>query len=405
MTRNYIKNLETGKIELHFTKQEFQTLSADLQSNLRSAYLWSPKADAWVSRSINNHWRAIDVAKKLGFTEEEKQGERLTYAEQLERKAEKAEQRAERYSGYADNAKERAENLQAPLNSHRGDTAFFTQPIISGHSGSQAFGRRRDALFARYGKGFEEYKKSEYFQDKMKTALRTANMEQLKDPVYLNNRIKECQANIRRYERALKKYENHEPTPNLVKWQEDMLEKLEYEIDKLGFFQTCLEQLQAQIRNTGGNTYTKDDIKVGYLVKSYKHDLWARIEKVNPKTVYGSYIDPHMRGLQLACAYPEIKEVRIPEGWTDQTEHVAHPIRLGDIMVMYAMGTTRVIWAFQVVKTTDKTITIQPINIVNSLPVPNHFISNEVERKTVKQDRNGHFVVNHRNYYLYKYNA
>ena len=83
MTKNYIKNLETGKIELHFSKPEYQALSDELKKEIKSSYLFSGIAKAWVSRGIHNQYRAIQTAIKLGFTEEEKQGERLTFAEQL----------------------------------------------------------------------------------------------------------------------------------------------------------------------------------------------------------------------------------------------------------------------------------------------------------------------------------
>lgn len=143
MTKNYIKNLETGKIELHFEKSDYLALSDELKRELKRSYLFSRTAIAWVSRSINNQWRAIETAKKLGFNEEEKQGERLSYEEQLERKVEKAEHRAERYDQYTVNANNKGQVLQSELEKYRGDIAFLTQPIIAGHSGSQTFGRRR----------------------------------------------------------------------------------------------------------------------------------------------------------------------------------------------------------------------------------------------------------------------
>lgn len=54
-----------------------------------------------------------------------------------------------------------------------GDIAFFTQPIIAGHAGSQAFARRREKIFAQYEKGFEEYRKSGYFRDRARIARET----------------------------------------------------------------------------------------------------------------------------------------------------------------------------------------------------------------------------------------
>jgi hypothetical protein len=53
-------------------------------------------------------WRAKEAVAKRGFTEERREGERLTYAEQLQRQAERAAEHADRYEGYAENAQSRA---------------------------------------------------------------------------------------------------------------------------------------------------------------------------------------------------------------------------------------------------------------------------------------------------------
>ena len=84
--RQYVFNLETTKIELHFEKSEYNTLTAEQKADLKSAFLWSRTGGCWVSRAKEpNLWRAKQVAAKLGFTEEHWQGERLSFSEQVER--------------------------------------------------------------------------------------------------------------------------------------------------------------------------------------------------------------------------------------------------------------------------------------------------------------------------------
>ena len=152
--RKYIFNLETTKIELHFEKSDYAALTDEQKADLKSAFLWSRTGSCWVSRAKEpNLWRAKQIAAKLGFTEEQREGERLSFSEQVERQAERAERRAERYKQYAENAAQRGASLQEPLNHMHGDIAFFTQPIIAGHAGSQAFARRREKMFAQYEKG------------------------------------------------------------------------------------------------------------------------------------------------------------------------------------------------------------------------------------------------------------
>ena len=78
MEKKYILNRETGKIELHFEKSEYQEMPEDKKRILRSNYLFSRKAEAWVSRAkYPNLYSAKRAAEQLGFTEGEKVGERL----------------------------------------------------------------------------------------------------------------------------------------------------------------------------------------------------------------------------------------------------------------------------------------------------------------------------------------
>lgn len=83
------------------------------------------------------------------------------------------------------------------------------------YSGSQAFARYRERLYKRYEKGFEAYRKSEYFRQRADIARETASMEKLRDKGYLDRKIKECRKevrdrkkNIERYEKILDKLEN-----------------------------------------------------------------------------------------------------------------------------------------------------------------------------------------------------
>ena len=144
----YIFNRETQKLELHFSRESYMALSEELKKEIKSNFLFSRKADAWVSRAKfpNLSW-AEAVAKKLGLTDGGKVGEALTFGEQMERKAERAEARAERYELNAGRAAQRGEELQKPINDMHGDTAFFTQPNINSSAG-RAFANSREKMFA-----------------------------------------------------------------------------------------------------------------------------------------------------------------------------------------------------------------------------------------------------------------
>lgn len=391
-----IKNQETQKIELHFEKSEYMEMSEAQKKDLKSAYLWSRCAGAWVSRSTSNHYWALQIAKKLGFdvNEIEKVGERLSYEEELNRKAEKAERRADRMEEYAYNAEKRAENLQSGWNRHRGDIAFLTQPIIAGHAGSQRFGRQREKIFDRYRKGFEEYRKSEYFRNRAETARGTASMAQLKDPVYLHNRIKECKAtiaklekNIIAYEERLHRIENGEviknyngdiiPAEKYQDWIEETLEKIEYYMDKQAFMENHLDEI-------GGIQFSKDNIKVGYIVGMKR---WGRCEVVSagPVNVTFKILTGGATGGVLTEPYAAI--VEILEAKELEKKRIDNPYHVGDILTLhYGMDTKNAVYrAYQVVKTTATGVKLQQIAVENGKPVKDRFISDkQMQRKITK---------------------
>lgn len=408
--KQYINNLETGHIELHFEKAEYQALEETLKKELKSAYLWSNYASAWVSRSTSNHYNALRVAEKLGFTEEEKQGEKLSFAEELEIKVAKAERRADKYEYKAEKAVKTAEQLQSGLNSMHGDWSFFTQPNINTSAG-RAFTRQRERLYARYDTGMQEYRKSEYYKGRAETARQTAGMEQLKNPLYIDNRIKESnstikklQSNIIHYEESLYKieqggeirnYKNELITADQYEsFITETLKKMEYEIDKLAYFENALEEI-------GGNKFSKENIKVGYIVRMVR---WGscKITSVGPKNVQYIILTGGAKGLGGSEPYAAIAEIIEA---TEEIKEIVNPFNIGDIVTSNSFSSNRILHAYQVIKATAQTVTIQEIKVEDNKPVKDSFINDKQERKTVKQDRQNNFVVNDTNWYLYRYAA
>ena len=395
--KKFIENLETGKIELHFDKADYLALTEDLKSELKRFFTWSRYAGAWVSKSKNSHWHVIQLAKKLGFEEGEKQGERLTFAEELERKQERAERRADRYEEYAANAEKRAQGLTREREQHRGDISFWTQPNINSSRG-RAFTRYRERVISRYMSGLEEYRKSEYFKGQAERLRGVADSKQLKSPVYLNNRIEEAQAEIRKLERLLKSAEEKQDET----WAESLLEKMEYQIDKLAYFKNCMEETARALEESGRKLYTKEDLKPGYLYKG-RH-WWAKITRVNQKTVSGLYIEGPLTNLSADCVFAEIRAVKIPEDWGKEAQEIKNPFNTGDILTKHRPADDSIYQAYQVIKTTAKTVTLRRIEITKEgQPVKDSFISDKMERRNVTQNRSGTFVVNHDDWYLYRY--
>ena len=181
MENYFIHNRETGKLELHFSKAAYDALTDAQKAEIRGAFLWGRNSGCWISRCKEPNLRSAErVAESLGLSDAGQTGERMSFAEQMERKAERAERRAERYEARSEAAEQRGNALQKPINDMRGDIAFFTQPNIN-TSGGRAFTRRREKMFAAFDRGFEEFRKSAYWQERANVARVTASQKGLQD--------------------------------------------------------------------------------------------------------------------------------------------------------------------------------------------------------------------------------
>lgn len=363
--KKYIFNLETTKIELHFEKSEYDALTDQQKSDLKSGFLWSRSQNAWVSRSKEPHLlRAKKIANSLGFTDEERINERITFSEQLQKKSDRAEARAERYEQYAKNAEMRAADLQKPLNDMRGDTSFFTQPNINSSSG-RAFTNYRNRLYARFNKGFEEYRKSEYFRERAATSRNTAEMKDLNNVAYLDRRIKEVRKEIKKrfgnidtYDKyleniengkSMKRYDGSEITAEQINERMSReLELIEVATDKLAFYTNAFDVL-------GGSKFSKENIKVGYIVKIMH---WGLCEVISTGKVNIGYriLNGGAAGLTGTATYAEILEI-VEE---KEAPKEIHPFKVGEKFSVSIWDRDKYIEKnFEIIKTTDKTIKFQ----------------------------------------------
>lgn len=224
--------------------------------------------------------------------------------------------------------------MQKPISDMHGDIAFFTQPNIHSSAG-RAFTRQREKMFERYNRGFEEYRKSEYFADRAATARGTASQAQFDDPAYLDRRIKECKKEIRGREKSIIKYEqllnaiengeerkNYDGTNITVEAVNSVLERelelVEKAMDKQGYLENCLDKL-------GGLRFGKDNIKPGYIVKVQR---WGQVEVANtgPVNFVFRILSGGAAGSQLQAAYAEIVEIIKAA----ERKHAPHPFTAGE---------------------------------------------------------------------------
>lgn len=360
-------NLETQKIELHFEKADYMALSDDLKGEIKSNYLFSRKSGVWISRAkFPNLWRVEAVAKKLGLDNGGKVGETLTFAEQMERKAERAEARAERYDNKSEKAQDRAEALQKPINDMHGDISFFTQPNINSSTG-RAFTNRRNRMFSAWEKGFDEFRKSEYYAERAAIARQTAEDTKPTDKGFIDRRIKDAEKtikaqrkNIEYYRKYLERIENGEEikqyngdilTADMVQeWIENAELIIENAISKSIYYHECMEE-------AGGVAFSKNNIKEGYIVEL---DRWGKCRVTGTGKVNISYsiMEGGAAGYGGKAAYAEIKRI-ISEEVLEKPEH---PFKVGDsytVQVWNSEKCTREPKEYIVTKITPERVTLK----------------------------------------------
>lgn len=363
----YVLNRETCKLELHFAKAEYAALSDAQKQSIKSAFLWGRRSGCWISRCKEpNLWSAEKIAKALGLADGGTTGERLSFAAQQERKAEKAERRAERLENAASRAEARGEALQKPITDMRGDVAFFTQPNINSSAG-RAFARKRERMFAAYEAGFKEFNKSAYYRERAAAAHNTAAQKGLQDKGFIGRRIAECETALRKLKKNVEHYEGFKQQieqgttvqrfngelltlDTVNEWIETTLDRMEAQLDKLGYYQDALDAL-------GGVEFSQENIKPGYIVE-VKHFGACRVVSTGPKNItYQTKVD----GIVLTAAYAEIGGIVKAE----EKAAEPHPFRVGDTFTCSRWNREKSdvdVLEFRIIRATDKSVTIQTGN-------------------------------------------
>lgn len=270
MSNYYIRNRETGKLEMHFDKETYMALPDDKKREIKQNFLFSRRSGAWVSRcKFPNLHRAEELARKLGLENHGVEGKKLSFEEQQNRKAARAEARAERFDGYSENAEKRGEALQKPINDRHGDIAFFTQPNINSSAG-RAFTNRRNKMFEAWERGFEEFKKSAYYEERAEIARQTAaSAKKPESKAFCERRIAEAEKTIKKQKKNIEHYKNlladieagkgDHDAETVNGWIERAEEIIEDAISKALYYHEWIEK-------DGGIQYSMENIKPGYVV-------------------------------------------------------------------------------------------------------------------------------------------
>ena len=291
----FVRNRESRRLELHFSKAAYQVLAADVQSDIKRNFLWSRRAGAWLSRATNSHYRAEQVARRCGLADAGESGERLSFAEQVEAAVERAEARAERFEDRAADA--RAES-HAAFNSQNVKTLIGLggEPVKIGHHSERKHRRLIERADRDMGRGVEAYERSQHYAARAEAAARTASQAELGDRAFLARRVRESEVELRRLARLAAA---HPANAAYLDRLADVAEELE---DKLSFYQGRLDAL-------GGVPHSRDTVRPGDTVV-VRHGFVCLVNRVNPKTVTCTVTEGGARGYTMKAAYAEIREHR-----------------------------------------------------------------------------------------------
>jgi hypothetical protein len=278
----YISNLETQKTEIYFeSKRAFETFPKDKKEIIKSYCNYSDNKKAWITKGkTENACYILGKLKEWDFYYQGKVGERLSFAEQIKQKLTRAGFRAERFEA-------RVEKWIEISDKHYNVAKYILsyipmgQPVLVGHHSEARHRRDLEKVENNMDKFCDALDKSKYYEQKREAALRTAEGKQYEDSAFLGNRIQECEKNLRTYERRLqgKVYQHSEPEPITIKEAAYWKGKENEELEKLEFYQYCLEQCKEK----GAKVYNKEMLegKKYVLIERW----WNEIVKLNKTTV------------------------------------------------------------------------------------------------------------------------
>ena len=310
----YFRNMETNKLEIYLEKDDYSALDPSVRDEIRRHFLFSRKKKAWVSRAkFPNLYCAEQIAKKIGLEYEGKVGDRLTFAEQQEVKADRAEIRARYYDHKAQKAMDEAEKLQKPFMEM--DYAAATQPINNNSSG-RAFANRRNRIIAAYDKGIEEFRKSEYYANCANSARKTAKNTTDCTKGFCQRRIIEAERTIRAQKKNLDYYAmrmeqvkdgditistNGEvlTAETVQKWIDSANEIIQTSIEKVAYYDRMIQDM-------GGIKFSSKNVHAGDIVKieQWKDPMIV----INTGTKNITYTDMEKR-FKLKASYAEIEKI------------------------------------------------------------------------------------------------
>ena len=278
------RNLEHEGLQVSFSSKPSQEIISKLKSN---GFRWSRRQGIWYAKELSYRVALLNEIAEYGG----EVGEKLSFAEKMDQKTQRAEERGARFIERARRTKAQGEALLGQSRS-MADIIPMGQPIIIGHHSEKRDRNYRARIQGKYEKGFETLEKAKYYQQRAGAANdfegRTFNMgttlRRIKD---LEARIRsidlESDRHIFQWIGDLTRFNSGLDSKRWVQLSRTHLEANERRIaeimEPLEYWQSIVKQKEAE----GQTVWGPDDFKKGYRVKT-RFGL-ATVVKVNKVTV------------------------------------------------------------------------------------------------------------------------
>lgn len=280
---------------------------------------WSPAHEGWIiSAEAEPSVRAITDPVGLTVTILEEGDDALAPASYADRRASKAERhgrRAERLEARADSRERRRGEAQAALNANPmySDFGIMTEPIKVGHHSEGRHRRAKAAVSAKMDKVVTLWREEAELRGRASAAADAAKPDAERGAGFMQRRIDEITAELRRLERLLAGTDRDQivsaimdgravqaPDPQ-SEWGQKLIARRDFLAEGLAYWQALLDGI-------GGVRYGKATVKKGDIVVK-RSGIRGVVERANEKTVSVVYEGGVLEGWRSKVPYAEIMDV------------------------------------------------------------------------------------------------
>jgi hypothetical protein len=234
-----------------------------------------------------------------------------SFAERMEGKKERAEERAERYRGYAANAEARSEAAHNKFHSLL-DPIPLGQPILIGHHSERRHRRTLERADNALRKACEETDKAKHYKGK---AAGVAWNAADKDVGFMHRRLREAEAELRKVERNMADHKYGgwpgATAEQLTAWKLRLENAHQEYSERVTYW-------KQQITDTGAGEIKEDGLSERDMAKKasihkddyiYSDRAWYQVIRVNAKTVTAQCLIRGCDNYKPKIVFAEIEKV------------------------------------------------------------------------------------------------